>query len=75
MRAGWLGIGAAAAVLAAAPWMTPCGHGRARAASFDCARAANPSERAICANPALSALDKELGAWSGPDAEHLCGGA
>ncbi|MGE0004901.1 MAG: lysozyme inhibitor LprI family protein [Parvibaculaceae bacterium] len=33
----------------------------ARAASFDCARAAQPDERAICANPDLSALDSEMG--------------
>ncbi len=38
------------------------GHGAARAASFDCAKAATPSELAICASPALSALDSELGA-------------
>ncbi len=38
------------------------GHGGARAASFDCAKAATPSEVAICANPALSALDSQLGA-------------
>ena len=34
----------------------------ARAASFDCAKAASPSELAICANPTLSALDSQLGA-------------
>lgn len=38
------------------------GHGgAARAASFDCAKAAAPSERAICASPTLSALDSQLG--------------
>ena len=36
--------------------------GDARAASFDCARAGNPSEVAICANPTLSSLDSQLGA-------------
>jgi uncharacterized protein len=38
------------------------GHGQAQAASFDCAKAGNPSEVAICGNPALSALDAQLGA-------------
>jgi uncharacterized protein len=39
------------------------GHGgAARAASFDCARAASPSELAICGNATLSALDSQLGA-------------
>src|SRR5262245_34200185 len=33
----------------------------ARAASFDCAKAAKPDERAICATPELSALDSEMG--------------
>jgi peptidoglycan hydrolase-like protein with peptidoglycan-binding domain len=33
--------------------------------SFDCARAGTPTERAICANPRLSALDRQLAsAWS-----------
>lgn len=32
-----------------------------RAASFDCAKAGTPNERAVCANPALSALDSEMG--------------
>jgi len=31
------------------------------AASFDCAKAAKPDERAICATPDLSALDSEMG--------------
>lgn len=35
--------------------------GRAHAAGFDCKRAASPSERAICADPALRQLDAELG--------------
>ncbi|MBU6486293.1 MAG: DUF1311 domain-containing protein [Burkholderiales bacterium] len=35
-----------------------------RAASFDCAKAASPTEKAICATPALSQLDSELAvAW------------
>jgi len=39
------------------------GHGgAARAASFDCAKAAAPSELAICGNATLSALDSQLGA-------------
>ncbi len=33
----------------------------AQAASFDCARAAKPDERAICADRDLSALDSEMG--------------
>ncbi|MEI7608925.1 MAG: lysozyme inhibitor LprI family protein [Rhodospirillaceae bacterium] len=36
----------------------PCG--QAGAASFDCAKAGTPLEKAICANPKLSALDDEL---------------
>jgi uncharacterized protein len=36
--------------------------GGARAASFDCAKAATPSEVAICGDPTLSALDSQLGA-------------
>jgi uncharacterized protein len=36
--------------------------GGAHAASFDCAKAGNPSESAICANRALSSLDSQLGA-------------
>lgn len=32
----------------------------ASAASFDCAKAQTPVERAICADPALSALDEQL---------------
>lgn len=32
-----------------------------QAASFDCAKASAPDERAVCANPALSALDSEMG--------------
>lgn len=32
-----------------------------RAASFDCARAAAPDERAVCADPQLSAFDTALG--------------
>lgn len=33
----------------------------ARAASFDCAKARTPDERAVCADPSLSALDSEMG--------------
>ena len=36
----------------------------ARAASFDCAKAAKPDELAICANPALSDLDVEMATLS-----------
>lgn len=32
-----------------------------RAASFDCSKASAPDERAVCANPSLSALDSEMG--------------
>ena len=35
--------------------------GSAQAASFDCARAAKADEIAVCRNPALSALDSEMG--------------
>ena len=34
--------------------------GAARAASFDCAKARAPDERAICADPSLSNLDSRL---------------
>ncbi|HEY1753569.1 MAG TPA: lysozyme inhibitor LprI family protein [Caulobacteraceae bacterium] len=51
---------AAALLLLAAPRLGPAG-GVAEAASFDCARAATASDRAICANPGLSALDGQLG--------------
>ena len=38
--------------------------GSADAAGFDCSKAAAPDERAVCANPALSALDSEMtGLW------------
>ena len=38
----------------------------AAAASFDCKRAATPTERAICADPALSSLDERaLAAYTG----------
>ena len=33
----------------------------AEAASFDCGKASTPDERAICANPDISALDSEMG--------------
>jgi uncharacterized protein len=60
-----LGLWVAAVLIAGAPGALLCGHGKARAASFDCAKAARPSEIAICASPALSALDAQLGAaWA-----------
>jgi uncharacterized protein len=63
MRArSWVMLSAAGAVaLAGLVGIGPSGAGRALAASFNCARAATPTEIAICANPALSALDGELG--------------
>lgn len=50
-----------------------------QAASFDCARAAAPDERAVCADPRLSELDDALGkanaqaraGTAGPDAANL----
>jgi uncharacterized protein len=51
----------AAALLVCAPPGAWPGGGQARAASFDCARAGTPTEVAICADPALSALDGALG--------------
>ena len=44
---------ASTALLLAAPVM-------AHAASFDCARAGTPSEKAVCASPKISALDGKL---------------
>ena len=46
-------------VLAALPVITPQA---ARAASFDCAKAATTDEIAICATPDISELDSEMGA-------------
>jgi uncharacterized protein len=62
MRARQLGLVAigCAALAGVATGLLPRG-GAAQAASFDCARAATPSEIAICANPTLSALDGQLG--------------
>jgi uncharacterized protein YecT (DUF1311 family) len=40
-------------LLVGAPWV-------AHAAGFDCAKAASPSEKAICRSPAVSALDGKL---------------
>jgi uncharacterized protein len=59
----WAMLSAAAvtAMLGAAVGLGPTGAGRALAASFDCARAANPTETAICASPTLSSLDSALG--------------
>src|SRR6185437_12743987 len=64
LRANSIGLAVAgcAALLMAAPDLTSASLGEAHAASFDCARAAKPSERAICGNPALSSLDAQLGA-------------
>lgn len=45
---------ASAALLLAAPLA-------AHAASFDCAKAGTPSEKAVCASPKVSALDGKLG--------------
>lgn len=41
--------------------LAACATAPARAASFDCAKAQAPDERAVCADPALSALDSEMG--------------
>ncbi len=51
-RSYWMIVGMAGLLTAAVP---------ARAASFDCARAATPVERQICADPALSDADAALG--------------
>jgi uncharacterized protein len=45
-----------AAFIAASALASPAG-----AASFDCSKAKAPDEIAVCANPALSALDSEMG--------------
>jgi len=50
-------IGVAVVAFATMGWPWP----PAEAASFDCARAARPDEKAVCANPKLSALDSLLG--------------
>ena len=49
------------AALAALGVLLALGVAPATAASFDCAKARTPDERAICADPALSALDSEMG--------------
>jgi uncharacterized protein YecT (DUF1311 family) len=49
MRTGWLILMGLAS-------------GAAHAVSYDCAKAKTPQEKAICANPNLSAADDELGA-------------
>ena len=57
-----------AIAVAAAPAATTMGRfdtGGARAASFDCAAATSRTDRAICANPKLSAQDSALGAAYG----------
>jgi uncharacterized protein len=51
----------AVAMLGAVGSVGLAGGGRALAASFSCAKAATPTEVAICADPALSALDGQLG--------------
>nr|WP_230942855.1 lysozyme inhibitor LprI family protein [Burkholderia vietnamiensis] len=48
-------------VLAAAAWLTALPMA-AHAAGFDCAKAASPTEHAICADARLSALDAQLAA-------------
>lgn len=53
MRIG-LAVIAFAVLLALGPSPAP-------AASFDCAKARTPDERAVCADPNLSALDSEMG--------------
>ena len=61
-RMGLLAPLAAAAMVVLSP-MGPGplgGGGAAEAASFDCAKAANASEVAICSDPTLSALDGRL---------------
>jgi uncharacterized protein len=50
----------ALALLLGAP-LAPVAPGQARAASFDCAKAASKTEIALCADPRLSQLDGELG--------------
>jgi uncharacterized protein len=57
-----LAPGLAATLVTALVAGAPSGAGPARAASFDCAKAATPTEWAICRNPTLSALDGRLGA-------------
>ncbi|HET9459414.1 MAG TPA: hypothetical protein VFO51_05490 [Sphingomicrobium sp.] len=57
MRKAWLVfmLGLAGAAFAS---------GEARAAGFDCSKASAPDERAVCANPRLSALDSQMtGLW------------
>jgi uncharacterized protein len=44
---------------------------RAAAASFDCAKAIAPSDKAICANPTLSAKDDKLGRLYGQRGSEL----
>jgi uncharacterized protein YecT (DUF1311 family) len=53
---------------AAALWLAPF---LAHAAGFDCTKAGTPIEKAICASPAVSALDGQLGdAFRGALADH-----
>jgi len=49
------------AALVAAATVTAALASPAAAASFDCSKAKAPDEIAICANPAISALDSEMG--------------
>lgn len=53
---GWLGGATLTALLSLWPGSN------ADAASFDCAKAKSAEEKAICADPKLSALDEQLGA-------------
>lgn len=54
--ASWVGLAALIGLgLAASP-------SAVRAASFDCAKAGTPTEKAICKNPAVSKLDEEVAA-------------
>ncbi|MCS0501830.1 lysozyme inhibitor LprI family protein [Ancylobacter mangrovi] len=53
---------AAALVVAAVLVAAGAAASPASAASFDCGKARTPDERAVCTDPALSALDSEMGA-------------
>jgi uncharacterized protein len=60
-KLGFLAPLAAAGIVMTAPvGPSPLAPGAAEAASFDCARASTPTERAICSDPQLSALDSRL---------------
>jgi uncharacterized protein len=53
-------LAAAGMVMLAPAGPGPLTRGAAEAASFDCARAASPTDTAICSDPRLSALDSQL---------------